>query len=257
MGPVDVVNIALAEIGAQSTVSSINPSDGSTEGNVASILYVPKIQALERAAHWNCTRKQIFMTMLKAAVINGVASDKPPPYPWQYEYLYPTDCIKARYVMPYVNQMLGINPPLTTNFYNSPPYFLGPPVKFAVATDIVDGKNTRVILSNQENAILVYTSDVNQTPDMWDPHFLGAATSFLGAWFANALTRNTQLYHDQTATAKEMIAQARISDGDEGLTSADHLPDWMQVRGFTGDFLNAGILYQGWDTIGFPGGYYF
>lgn len=54
--PVDVVNMALADIGARTLVQSINPSDGSQAGDIASLLYQPKMDALGRSAHWNCLR---------------------------------------------------------------------------------------------------------------------------------------------------------------------------------------------------------
>ncbi len=87
--PVDVCNRSLQQIGAQAFISSISPSDGSTEANVCSVLYTPKIQALHRSAHWNFARKQLALTQLKAQIVNGVVSATPPPFPWLYSYAYP------------------------------------------------------------------------------------------------------------------------------------------------------------------------
>lgn len=250
--PVDIVNISLAEIGSQSSVQRINPSDGSTESNIASTLYTPKIDALHRAAHWNCAKFQGALTLLRAAVIDGEVSDDPPPLPWYYEYLYPPECLQARYILPFVDTATSLDAPLTTGIAVLPNQFLGPPARFSVSMDIVNGKQTRVILTNAKDAILVYTRRI-VNPDLWDPHFLGAATSLLGAWFVNALFRNRALMMDQFNTAKELIQQARISDGNEGLTSADHMPDWMTVRGTNANGLD-GLYYQGWQPLGFPYG---
>lgn len=252
--PVDTVNIALAEIGTQSTVSSISPSDGSNEGNIASLLYQPKIDSLHRAAHWNFARYQASLTLIRSTIIAGVASSDPPPQPWLYEYLYPADCLQARFIIPYMNPTAGVSPPLTTAMNQAPILFAGPPIKFQVANDLYLNKPTRVIFTNAENAILVYTKRI-VNPDLWDAHFSNAATSFLGAWFVNALTRDRSLMKDQFEIAKDIINQARISDGNEGLTNADSLPDWMAVRGVSGDLIGGGIYYQSWSSIGFPGGW--
>src|SRR5271157_3439941 len=104
MDPVGIVNIALQKIGAQATVSSINPSDGSTEGNAAAILYQPTMDALMRAAHWNFTRFQVAGTLIKAAIgtpENLTGTTLPVPLqPWLYEYATPPDCLKVRYILP-------------------------------------------------------------------------------------------------------------------------------------------------------------
>lgn len=249
--PVEVVNIALAEIGVQKSISSF--TDNSTEAKVAKLLYKPKIEALMRAARWNCARKQDNLTLLKAISINGVTSDTPPPRPWFYEYAYPSDCLQARYLIPDVLNTGEINPPLTTAD-NLAPYAWGVgSIPFAVANDQIDTRPTRVILTNLQNAILVYTFYI-EDPTQWDPQFMAAATSFLGAWFVNALGRNRALAGDQGAIAREMVAAARITDGNEGVTTADHSPDWIRIRGISSGFVTDTRYLNAWDPLAFPGG---
>lgn len=255
--PVDICNIALQEIGARATVSQIDPSDGSNEGDICSIIYGPKIRALHRAAHWNFARKQAALTQLKAAVINGVVSTNPPPIPWLFEYAYPVDCIKARYIIPYSSSLDGQpSIPFTTGMTPFSLVQTAPLVPFIVGTDTDSGGNVvRVILSNFPVATLVYTADYSQLPDLWDPHFSSAADSYLGAWLVNALARNRELWRDQLSLVKEIVGEARVSDGNEGPKTIDHLPDWMSVRGAQG---GSGFFdnqsYYGWDAIGFPSG---
>lgn len=256
MNDVDVTNIALQEIGAQATVSRINPSDGSPEANAASILYRPKLKSLLRAAHWNCARKQVALTQLKATVINGAASDDPPPRPWLYEYAYPSDCLLARFILP-IWDYEYTGTPFTTNETIVPYIATGPAVKFIVSTDIVQEKVRRVILTNMPRAILVYTYN-NEDPDLWDPHFLNAMTSSFGAWLINALNRNRSLLQDQINIATGIINEARITDGNEGLTSQDHLPDWMAARAQgAGWGYGDGYTYGMWASMDFPGGFSF
>lgn len=254
--PVEVVNIALAEIGAQASISSF--SEGSNEANVAALFYTPKIQALHRSAHWNCTRFQAALTLLKAAVgtpenPTGDTLDQP-PLPWLYEFAYPNDCLKARYIVPiYSNSGPAI--PLTTAPATAfQPLWASPPPPFVVATDLdADGNTVRVILTDKQQAQLVYTKDYTADPNLWDPQFLGAATSFLGTWFVNALTRNQALFRDTAEAAKGIIAMARVADGNEGLTSQNMDASWIRARGGGGMWPASGY-YVGWDALGFPGG---
>lgn len=256
--PVDICNLSLMQIGEQGGISSINPSDGSTAGNACSILYTSQIQALHRAAHWNFARKQIALTQLKAQIVNGLVSAAPPPIPWLYEYAYPTDCIKARYIIPYSTPLDGQpSIPFTTGMSSLPIFQNSPAVPFVVGTDFDATNNTvRVILTNHPAATLVYTADYSQLPDLWDPHFSDAAQVYLGAWLVNALSRNRDLWKDMLATVREAVNAARISDGNEGLTTVDHLPDWMRTRGALGasGWYFDSQCYYGWDSLAFPSG---
>lgn len=258
MDAVTIANMALASIGAQSTVSSINPSDGSVEGNLLSLIYQQKVDTLSRAVHWNCLRKQAPLTVVKAAAgtpENPAGASPTPPIPWTYSYALPPDCLKARFILPYVNSAV-ISPPLMTGGTNLAPPLLPAvigAVKFAVAFDTdALGNPARVILTNMAQAQLVYTARVAD-PNMWDAHFIEAFIATLASWAVDGLARNRALSIDKAAQAKEIIVMARVSDGNEGPTVTDHTPDWIAIRGVPGDFIGGGIYYMGWDTIAFPG----
>lgn len=255
--PVDICNLALQQIGTQSTVSSINPSDGSPEGNACSLFYTPMLQALHRSAHWNFARRQVNLTLLRAAVINGVVSDNPPPTPWLYEYIYPTDCLAVRFIMPYINPADSLPVPLTTGQSAVPVWFSGPQVPFVVSSDVnAQGAPIKVILCNMPQAQLVYTHDYTQQPNIWDAHFYTAASAYLAAWLVNPLSRNRSLWNDLFAIVKDVVGQARVSDGNEGVTTTDHLPDWMRIRGALGasGWYFDSQCYYGWSALGFPSG---
>ena len=64
-----------------------------------------------------------------------------------------------------------------------------------------------------------------------------------------------EVVKEQVEIASSVILQARISDGNEGATSIDPLPDWMAVRGLTGfERVMEPQCFYGWDAMGFPGG---
>lgn len=258
--PVDVCNLGLAEIGNRIQIASFN--DGTAASKTAALFYTPKMQMLSRSANWDSFRAQIPLTLLKATVVNGQLSNYPPPQPWAYEYAWPSDCLKARFIQPTLNAPGSSNPPLTTapNVYIPAP---GAPtgIPFVVATD-VDALNNpiKVILTNLPNAQLIYTRDLTQVPDLWDALFLAGATALLASYFISALARDKEQMAQQVQVCKSVIDQARAANGNEAISSVDHYPDWMMVR-----YQSAvswawnqqgpnGVVFTGWDQCAFPDG---
>jgi len=136
--------------------------------------------------------------------------------------------------------------PITTAVTGGAPAFWnGPPVRFQVAIDQIgtDGKpsnngvDTRVILTNQEQAILCYIRRVIN-PEVWDDQFQQCLVAALGARLTIALTGDKGLAQLKIQEANQFITLARQGDGNEGLTINDVTPDWIRTRG---------ISYQAWE----------
>ena len=233
MGPVQVCNLALAECGNRVLITSL--SDVSPPAVAANLFYTPKTQMLLRAARWDFARAQVTLTVWKQAVVNGVTSANPPPQPFLFSYLWPADCIAARFVQPTIPTPQSGVPATTAP--NLAPWAMRPPtnVPFVVATDLdVNGNAIKVILTNLPAAQLIYTRDLSQIPDLWDSLFLSANTAFLASYFINALARNAAQYSAQVSMTKSMLDMARIANGNEGIQSIDHVPDWLAARFTTG-----------------------
>src|SRR5882724_10452051 len=183
MTPVDIVNTALDNIGARFSVTSLNPPLPPPNAAVCARQYQLRMDALFRAAHWNCARRQTTggLTLLKAAQgtpENPNGTTLPiPPIPWQYEYAYPSDCLAARYLIPNPPTIGSTSPPILSGGVAQTPIWY-PPIgfKFAVAIDNdASGNQIKVILTDLEFAQLVYTARIDN-PDLWDPHFQNAAS---------------------------------------------------------------------------------
>lgn len=257
MDQVTIVNIALASFGARGTVSSINPSDGSTEGDAASLIYATRTQGLMRGAHWDCLKKQALLTVIKAAAgtpenPNGTTTLLP-PIPWVYSYAYPSDCLKARYILPFIVDGASATPLTTAISVMPPPPLPGvESVRFSVAYDTDSlGNPVRVILTNMPLATLVYTANVAD-PNFWDPNLIEAQSAYLAVWLCNSLTRNPQMLKDMVSISQTTLTNARAMNGNEGITVQDHMPDWIRIRG-GGTYSGVGMFYTGWDAVAFPG----
>ncbi len=266
---VDVCNQALDEIGAPS-IDEIR--EGSPSANAALRQYGPTVRALLRAAPWNFARKQRPLDLAKDVTNTDGTLPTDVPAPWRYEYLYPQDCIKLRFV-PQVSSaqpmvpalMTNLSPPPTQSSMGPAPYVIGNDL--AVATDSGSADEmigVTVILTNVFQAQIVYTAAV-LNPTLWDSQFLGGVVAMLAARFAMPLAPDKKLALEmrgqQIAIVKDVVGQARVSNGDEDWMTVDHLPDWIRVRGYGGwpsGFWTSNIPglgpFSGWESLSFPDG---
>jgi len=239
----DIVNRALQQVGQTKTIANLN--EPSAEAKAARAIYASTREQMLRAAHWNFCSAAAYLTVLKAAPGTPenpsaasniwVPATQPRP-PWMYEYAYPSDCLQVRYIMP---QIVSTGGPLPGTgfpaYYYQQPFIQPQAQRFLAALDTIDGKQTRVILSNQPLAVAVYTIDV-PNPDLWDGLFQEAMVQGLATQLVMPLSGDKSLRQLTAQAAMQAINTARVRDGDEGLTVNDYVPDWLRVRGYVGDW---------------------
>jgi hypothetical protein len=88
----------------------------------------------------------------------------------------------------------------------------------------------RVVLCNQEQAILCYNTQVTD-PNIMDPLFQDAWIHILAARLAPQLNGEIQRANMNIGLANKAIEEARKADGNEGITVNDVTPDFLRVRG--------------------------
>lgn len=232
--PVSLSNRALLSIGARAQISDFN--EGSVEANAIRTLFIPTFEALARAARWGCLRKQATLSLLAAAQGTPENQDGTtlplPPEPWLYQYAYPADCLAMRYIVPsFPNSSSTGTTPLTTATVAAATWLPnGGQIPFAIAY-AADPQNNPIetILCNTTQAQAVYT--VNQSnPIIWDSLFEAAFVGALAAYLVPALSLDMPLMQISIRTAESAIQQARVADGNEGVTCMDHIPDWITAR---------------------------
>lgn len=161
----DVCNRALAEAIAQYTLSGTNPAfDASAAAKACGLLYDPAWQMLLREQDTEFSR------FTGTLVAGGIAT-----YPWSNAYLYPSDCLKIRTVVP------------ATWDPNDPQA-----IRWSEQNQIISTVPTRIILTNVPSAKLVYTTS-NVTPDVWDFSFQEAVVRFLASQLALAVAGRPDL----------------------------------------------------------------
>lgn len=292
--PTDIGNQALDAAGVEFTMGDIE--EGTRPAQVLLRAYGQCLRQLLRAAHWDFARKQVPLVLLADAtgqtpnvgtlvVGNGISGI--------YEYEYPIDCAKARFI-PWNRS--NVNPGAPTGNIVPPnpsvplmggisqgPMGVGRivPARFTISSDAnyppvqqmddwsvqgVSPAARTVVLTNVKDAELCYTA-VMLYPSNWDVMFRAGLVSYLASEIAVALAKDKkfglQMQDRLIAAVKQKLTQARLSDGNEGWYSSDIPVDWIQARatggawggnGWGGGAGLMGVCGYGWDACGFADG---
>lgn len=133
-----------------------------------------------------------------------------PPNDWAYQYLYPTDCVKA-------GEIEKVN-------RNDRPI----PFKIRQYEDDDNGK-TRVILTDQPDAILIYTGD-EQDEAIFDPQFAKTLIAYLAYLCANAITTAKNASVNAWNGYQRAKFEATSSDSNEQIPDDARDADWITGR---------------------------
>ena len=291
--PTDICNQALDAIAANFTLGDIE--EGTKPAQILLRAYRQCLMQLLRAAHWNFARKTAPLVLLADSTGNTPNVGTLVPHgQFCYEYEFPIDCAKARWVPWNHNQNPAAPSGNIVPANNTAPLMPGlggnplqgtrnRPARFTVATDFnypppmgqitwevqgVSPQGRTVILTNVKNAHLVYTA-LLQYPSVWDAQFRAAFVAYLASevalaiWVEKDRKFGMELRAQQIAIAKEKIAAARVTDGNEGWFTNSHVPDWITTRmtgyrygwslGTLGEG-EGGCLGYGWDACAFSDG---
>lgn len=96
--PEDIWNEALDLIGYAGPPIGSFQADGSHAANVGVRQYLPALRLLLRGAPWNFARKATSLTLLQDASGNTPGVGTSTPVPFIYEYQFPNDGVKVRFV---------------------------------------------------------------------------------------------------------------------------------------------------------------
>lgn len=256
-----IANQALAGIGTRSTITSMQ--EASQEARNCLIFFESTRDEILRSAHWNFARKTQQLTLLKAApgtpeftgTVPATWNSTLPSPPWLYEYAYPDDCLKARFVVPSIVTGWDGPVPLTSAPAGGLPMMTwqGSYARFIIGTSTDGAGNQRtVVLTNQSQAILVYTMVVTN-PDLWDPQFARAMVAALASRLVLPLSGDKSLRKMLYEITMAAINAARITDGNEGPGIINTTPDWIEARGTASFWPGYGYYMLGWDQPSFFG----
>ncbi len=159
----------------------------------------------------------------------------------------PPDCLQLRYLLPQAAVGGGLGGAVAGGGLGGGA--IGSlPQRFVLASDVNgQGQAVNVVLTDQSRALGVYTMDVTNE-SLWDAAFQEAMVFGLASRFAMTIAGDKSLARLVSQQAMLAVGAARASDGNEGLTVNEHLPDWLRVRGAGG--FGAGDGSTGSTTLG-------
>lgn len=181
----DLVNRAIQLIGDdQEPVTGVYPTfDSSAAGVAAATLYAGCVQTIARQFGWDFSRN----------IADLVSSGNTPPFGFTSEYLYPTNGIQVRQIVP--KTQTDVNNPL--------------PINWVVGNAMVSGLPKKVIWTDLTPAQAVFTNQ--PTEDLWDADYTEAVVRLLASEFAMALAGKPDTARDTLEQSAQFanIGQAR------------------------------------------------
>lgn len=153
---VAICNLALSHLGADATVASISPPDGSAEAGYCATFYSLARRTTLTAANWGFARRRATL----AEMIND--SDQ-----WAFKYTLPNKCLHPRKVL-----MTGA---------------ADHPDRAGAPFELQDG----AIYTNQVEAVLIYTIDVEDV-STFPPDFITALSQILAGYLAGPIVKGIE-----------------------------------------------------------------
>lgn len=279
--PEDVSNQALDQAGVEYTIGSL--TEGTRPAQVLLRAYSQCLQQLLRAAPWAFARREAPLTLLADVTGQTPNVGTQVPSGFIYEYAYPIDCARIRYIpwFPFqnpgapTNNIQPANPssPVVTNLGQPPFAGVRPrPARYLITNDPnyppqagqinwevqgVSPQGRTVILTNVQNALCVYTVTVLY-PSVWDHLFRAAMVAYLASEIAVPLAKDKKfgltMRAQNISIAKVKIGEARAMDGNEMWASSDFSTDWMRFRNAGHGMGNDGYGSGGFGGYGTWGG---
>ena len=176
--------MALSELGITRFISSIKPSDGSTEADVLALHYDNSRDSYLRDFTPRFARFRKKLALVGQDLVTN----------WAYTYAYPSDCLRV-YMLP----IAGIREPR-----------LDQSVSYEKAN--LDG--SIVIHTDQEDAEIIYTARVTDT-EMFDPMVTMAIANLLGSRAGMPLTANGAIANNLLQAYYALASNACAADLNE------------------------------------------
>lgn len=204
---VDICNLALAHLGDDATVASLDPPEGSAQADHCARFYPMARDTMLDAHKWNFSTRRASLALLTEAA----------PSAWQYAYALPADALDLIAVQaPGASDDVGLaGSPTPQNFISE----LGP-------------SGALVIYTNQVNAVLRYTARVTDT-SRFPPLCTQALTMLLASMLAGPVLKGetgmkAAAYWEGRYDKK--LLEAKAADANQRRQEATNTPTWLANR---------------------------
>lgn len=218
---VDICNLALAHIGDEATVSSIDPPEGSAQAEHCKRFYAIARDTLLQMHNWNFASKRIAL----AEVTNTTTA-------WEYAYAVPSDCSVAVSILAsdagddYSARFVPTDTPFFPPVVAAGQYT---PQPYAMEVDSVGNK---IIFTNQETAVLRYQSLITD-PTRFDALFVLTLSWHLASMLAGPIIKGDAGSGEAKRCIQMMagyLQAAKQSDSNQRNIRVEHVVSWTSGR---------------------------
>jgi hypothetical protein len=222
---VGICNLALAHLGDEATVTSINPPEGSAQAEHCQRFYPIARDGMLQMHNWNFASRRVLLAQVTQ-----------PWDQWQYAYAAPGDMMVAVSVLPpesdddYTSRRIPADQPGWA--YNYTPIVAAGmyvPQAYSIETD---SSGNKVIYTNQKDALLRYQALVTDSTK-FDPLFTIALSHYLASMLAGPVLKGDAGAAESKRQLQLMLVylqQARASDANQRNIKPEHLTSWISGR---------------------------
>lgn len=202
---VDMCNLALAHLGDEATVSSINPPEGSVQASHCARFYPVARDALLEMHNWGFA--------VRRAQLAQLVNDRTE---WAFSYALPASTLRALSVLP----PDAADELAASGAYSPQKYTIG-----ATATG-------KALYTNQENAVLLYIANITDTTQ-FSPLFVTTVSWYLASMLAGPVLKGDVGAAEAKRCMQMMgahLKQARESDANQRNVKPTIAVPWMASR---------------------------
>ena len=197
---VDICNLALARLGDNATVASIDPPEGSAQAEHCARFYAVARDSLLEMHAWKFATRRVLLAKLTVE-----------SWDWAFAYAEPTGALK----------LLGVLSATASNDDETQPYEAES-----------DATGAAIILTNQESASLRFVARVTDTTK-FSPLFVDALAWLLASYLAGPVLKgDAGAAMAKTCLQSFMLAfsNAKVSDANQRKVRPEHTPAWIAGR---------------------------
>ena len=197
---VDICNLALARLGDNATVASIDPPEGSAQAEHCARFYAVARDSLLEMHAWKFATRRVLLAKLTVE-----------SWDWAFAYAEPTGALK----------LLGVLSPSASNDEETQPY----------ETES-DANGASIILTNQEDASLRFVARVTDTTK-FSSLFVDALSWLLASYLAGPVIKgDTGAAMAKACMQSFMLvfSDAKMSDANQRKVRMEHTPAWISGR---------------------------
>jgi len=194
---VQICNFGLSHVGAKGSIESLD--EASREAQVCKLWFDWSRNQVLEDFNWPFARKRQTLALL---------SGEDPPAEWSYRYAYPSDCVKARFIVNPVGKAADAIP-------------------FTVET--ISSGSLKSILTDLETAVMIYTFDQSD-PTLFSSKFIDALSYRVASNIAFQITGDPELSAQVFKIYQTVLRSATGSSAQEGIDQLPRDAEWIRSR---------------------------